>query len=75
MNRYRCSSCRRDVGRIVDAKGNPTSFLCPHSRQIAHAEEATIAVSIVLPTPALQMGDVIVGPWGIGEVGEDGASS
>jgi hypothetical protein len=39
MTAYRCTECARPIGRMVDAKGLPDAFLCPHTSRPALAVE------------------------------------
>lgn len=34
---YKCSECFRPVGAMLDAKGKPELFKCPHSGRVAQA--------------------------------------
>jgi DNA-directed RNA polymerase subunit RPC12/RpoP len=34
---YRCSACHKPVGPMLDKKGQPEPFRCPHSGRIAEA--------------------------------------
>lgn len=36
---FRCSECRKPIGLMVDPKGKPELFKCPHSGRVASAIE------------------------------------
>ncbi|QSM01195.1 hypothetical protein SEA_NANOSMITE_103 [Mycobacterium phage Nanosmite] len=35
---YKCSECRRPVGRMVDRHGNPELFKCPNTGRVAQPQ-------------------------------------
>ncbi|ASR75951.1 hypothetical protein SEA_GENEVAB15_114 [Mycobacterium phage GenevaB15] len=37
VNAYKCSACKRPVGLMVDAKGEPEMFKCPNTGRVASA--------------------------------------
>jgi hypothetical protein len=38
MTNYQCSECLRPIGLMVDEKGKPEIFLCPHTGRPAETQ-------------------------------------